>query len=216
MKLIYRLLELLFPPKCILCGKLLKKEETDLCGDCRIHTPSYPARKRKPQFLDSFAAVWYYEEYPRKSILRYKFGGKRSYASAYGRILAMKLMSEYPQGFDCLTWVPVSPFRRFSRGYDQVELLAKATARELGCPQIPMLRKIKHNRRQSGLASEAQRRANVVGVYRIQNAQQIHGKRILLLDDILTTGATAGECARMLRTAGAEEVHCAALAASRK
>ena len=216
MKLIYGILNLMFPPRCILCGKLLEKEENDLCRTCRQETESYPRGKRKPQFLDSFAAVWYYEKNPRKSILRYKFGGKRCYAASYGRILAMKLMQEYPDGFDCITWVPVSVIRRYTRGYDQVELLAKAAAKELGCSCVPMLRKVRHNRRQSGIVDEAQRRANVMGVYRPRNPEAIRGRRILLLDDVLTTGATAGECAKMLRMAGAKEVHCAAMAASRK
>lgn len=216
MKLIYGILNLLFPLRCILCGKLLEKEENDLCRTCRQETENYPKGKRKLQFLDSFAAVWYYEKNPRKSILRYKFGGKRCYATSYGRILAMKLAQEYPDGFDCITWVPVSFVRRYTRGYDQVELLAKATAGELGCSCVPMLRKVRHNRRQSGIPDEAQRRANVMDVYRTRDPETIRGRRILLLDDVLTTGATAGECARMLRMAGAKEVHCAAMAASRK
>lgn len=216
MRWIHWLTVLLFPPKCILCGKLLEKEETDLCKICREETPEYPNRKRKPQFLDSFAAVWYYEEYPRKSLLRFKFSGRRNYAPAYGRLLAMKLLEQHSDGFDCLTWVPVSWFRRLTRGYDQVELLAKAVAEELGIEPLCTLKKIRHNRRQSSIRGEAQRRANVLGAYRIVNALQIQGKRVLLLDDILTTGATVEECARMLKTAGAKEVHCAAMAASRK
>ena len=216
MKLLHTILNILFPPKCVLCGKFLEKEETDLCRICR-EVPKVPSsRKRKPQFLDSFAAVWYYEKNPRKSILRYKFGGKRCYAPAYGRILAMKLQQEYPQGFDCLTWVPVSTIRRLTRGYDQVELLAMAVCRELDWKAMPLLKKIRHNPRQSGIPDEAQRKMNVLGAYRAVNMDQIQGKRILLLDDVLTTGATIGECARVLREAGAKEVHCAAMAVSRK
>jgi len=216
MRLWAYLLHLLFPPRCILCGKLLQDSETDLCRCCREETPEYPAGKRKPQFLDSFVAVWYYEENPRRSLLRYKFGGRQSYADAYGRLLAMRLLREYPEGFDCLTWVPVSRLRRITRGYDQVELLAKATARELGWEAVSTLDKFRHNRQQSGITGAAQRRANVLGVYRIRDPETVQGKRILLLDDILTTGATAGECARVLLTAGAREVHCAAMAAPRK
>ena len=62
----------------------------------------------------------------------------------------------------------------------------------------------------------AARKANVLGAYRVLETADVKGKRVLLLDDILTTGATAGECARMLRMAGAKEVHCAAVAAARK
>lgn len=210
------LMTLLYPPKCILCERLLQKEETDLCRACRSETPEFPSGKRKLQFLDSFAAVWYYEEYPRLSLLRYKFGGRRHYAQAYGRLLAMKIQKDYPEGFDFLTWVPVSRIRKFTRGFDQVELLAYAVGNELGMAPVPLLKKIRHNRRQSSIQGPAQRRANVLGAYRVETALDIANKRILMLDDILTTGATASECARILLTAGAKEVHCAAMAAPRK
>ncbi len=216
MKLYHLLMQLLFPKKCVLCGKLLKNGELDLCRECRIHQPQYPNIKRKLQFLDSFAAVWYYEGTVRKSLLRYKFYNARSHAPSYGRLMAMMLLEQYPEGFDCLTWVPVSSFRKCTRGYDQVELLARAVGEELGMTPVPLLKKVRHNRPQSGIRHGAQRRANVLGVYRETDPQAIAGKRILLLDDILTTGATASEAARVLLTAGAKEVHCAAMAAARK
>lgn len=216
MKLYYFLMNLLFPPKCILCGRLLEKKAQDLCRECRCDSPEYPFRKDKIQFLDSFTAVWYYEGNVRRSLLRYKFYNSRSFAAGYGRLLAMKLLQTHPEGFDCLTWVPVSRLRKLQRGYDQVELLAKAVGRELGMEPIPLLRKVRHNRPQSGVSGMAERRANVLGAYRERNPGQIAGKRILLLDDILTTGATAGECARVLLTCGAKEIHCAAIAAARK
>ena len=108
--------DILFPPKCVLCGKLLEKNEMDLCRSCRVDSPECGKDRRRFPFLDSWAAVWYYEGYIRSSLLRYKFGRARHYASAYGRILAMRLLAEYPDGFDLLTWVPVSPIRRFTRG----------------------------------------------------------------------------------------------------
>ena len=215
MRIYYKIMELLFPPKCVLCGALLEKEETDLCKRCRIEAPYYPNHKRKLQFLDSFTAVWYYERSVRRSLLRYKFHGARKNADSYGRLLAMKLLETNPEGFDLLTWVPVSRLRRLRRGYDQVELLANAVGRELGMVPEPLVRKIRHNRPQARITGAAQRRANVLGAYRMED-RDIGGKRILLLDDILTTGATAGEVARVLLTAGAKEVHCAAVAAARK
>ena len=216
MKLYHFLMELLFPPKCILCRKILKSGEMDLCGDCRADAPEYPGKKINIRFLDSFAAVWYYEGNVRGSILRYKFYNARSYALSYGRILGMKLLREYPEGFDVLTWVPVSRLRKLRRGYDQVELLARAVGRELELSPIPTLQKIRNNRPQSRMKDPAARKANVLGAYRMLDDVDVKGKRVLLLDDILTTGATAGECARVLLTAGASEVHCAALAAARK
>ena len=128
----------------------------------------------------------------------------------------MKIREEFPDGFDILTWVPVSRLRRLRRGYDQVELLAHAVGRELEMAPVPTLKKIRHNRQQSRIRDSARRRANVLGAYRVMDPQLIRGMWIVLLDDIFTTGATVGECARMLRTEGAKEVHCAAVAAARK
>ena len=126
----------------------------------------------------------------------------------------MKLLqSELPE-FDLVTWVPISRLRRFRRGYDQGELLARALSRELDICCLPALKKIRHNRRQSGIVGQAERRANVLGAYRPVNADRICGMRILLVDDILTTGATLGECARELLTAGAKEIHCAVVASA--
>ena len=205
---------LLFPRKCVLCGRLLNSRETDLCHPCRVDSPECPVRKQKRSFLDSWVAIWYYKGYIRSSILRYKFRGARSYADVYGRLLAMKLAAEYPDGFDLLTWVPISFRRKWARGYDQVELLARSVGRELGMKPVRCLRKIRHNRPQAGISGEAQRRANVLGVYRVAGKTDLRGKRVLLLDDVITTGATAGECARVLLTAGAKEVHLGAIAAA--
>ena len=209
------ILNLLFPPKCVLCGRLLEKQETDLCRACRVDSPECAGKHKNFSFLDSWAAVWYYEEYIRSSLLRYKFRHARHYVPVYGRMLAMRVLQEYPEGFDILTWGPVSRLRRFTRGYDQVELLAHAVGQELGMTPVSTLKKVRHNRPQSGIVGQAKRRANVLGAYRAICTQEVQGKRVLLLDDIITTGATAGECARVLLTAGAKEVHCGCVAAAR-
>ena len=212
MKLSDILLHLLFPPKCVLCGKLLSDRQTDLCHDCRIHVPIAPAVHKKLPYLDQWTAVWYYDGVVRNSILRFKFHNARSYAQAYGRMLAMELTKAEMTDFDILSWIPVSPLRRFFRGYDQCRLLAQAVAAELNAQPLPLLKKVRHNRPQSRIQSNAARRANVLGAYRVIDPNAVAGKRILLLDDVITTGATAGECARTLRLAGAKSVNCAAVA----
>lgn len=215
--------ELLFPRRCILCRTFLSAEETDLCRECRENVPEYPYGGKNPdpsgknsgQFLDSFTAVWYYEEDVRRSILRYKFHGAAFLAPKYGALLAMKLLREGPEDIDILTWVPVSRLRRLKRGYDQCQLLCKAMGEQLALPWEKTLRKIRHTPPQSGLSSVAERKANVLGAYRAVNQVDLRGKRIVLVDDIYTTGSTMNECARVLLTAGAKEVHGAAIAAVR-
>lgn len=212
-RFLMQLSRLLFPPKCVLCGKLLRNAENDLCHPCRTDTTHYPSKNPKLPYLAKWIALWYYEGSVRKSLLLYKFRGRRHYAKTYGRLLAMKLLSE-ETGFDVLTWVPISTMRKWKRGYDQVALIAHALGDELGIAPVSTLKKVRNNRPQSRLKGAPQRRANVMGAYRCVHPEAIAGKRVLLLDDIITTGATAGECARVLLTAGAAEVVCAAVAAA--
>ena len=215
MKLLDAIGALLFPPKCLLCRKILDDPQLDLCHTCRIEAPVCLISRKKLPFVDSWAAVWYYEGWVRKSILRYKFYGARSYAPGYGRMLAMKLQEVHPDSFDLLTWVPISSLRKLRRGYDQVELIANVVGQELDLPCVGLLKKTRNNPPQSRITGDAQRRANVLGIYCVTQPELIAGKRILLLDDILTTGSTLSECARVLLTAGAKEVHCGAVAVAR-
>ena len=206
------MLTLVFPPKCTLCRKLLTKDETDLCHHCRTNTESFTRVKRNIPFVAHWTAVWYYKDDVRTSIHRFKFGYRRQYAAVYGRLLAVKL-SALPTP-DILSWIPVSRLRRLKRGYDQSALLANAVGKQLKLEATPVLKKIRHTPPQSGIREAARRRANVLGAYRIIDPAAVAGRRILLLDDVVTTGATASECARVLLTAGAKEVYIAAIAAA--
>ncbi len=210
--MLHRLLTLLFPPRCVMCRCFLGNDETDLCRDCREKAPVFEKSNLKLSFVAGWTAVWYYKDMVRSSLLRYKFSGRRHYASAYGRALAVKLQKAYPEGFDILTYVPIASLRRFRRGFDQVEVLCDAVGNELGVLPVKSLKKIRNIPPQSGMGDVYRRRANVLGAYKVLCPDKIRGKRILLLDDIITTGATASECAKMLLTAGAKEVFCAAIA----
>ncbi len=211
MILVNRILELLFPRKCVLCSRLLARDETDLCGSCRADAPICQDTSRPIAYLDQWTSVWYYEDHVRDSLLRYKFGGMEHYAKSYGRMLAMKIY-EMHLPVTCVTWAPISSRRRLRRGYDQAELLAKAVAKELGLNAVRTLKKVRHNAAQSSITKADRRRANVMGVYGIQNAEQVTGASILLIDDILTTGATISECAKTLRLSGASRVYGATVA----
>ena len=211
--MIRRPLEWLFPRKCVLCRRILTADETDLCRACRVDQPEYPYGRKSVPHISALTAVWMYEGTVRRSLHRFKFGGARHYGAVYGRLLAMRIDRDLPRE-DVLTWVPISAGRRRERGYDQVELLARAVSPELGIPAEQLLEKFRDNRANSDLKSPAERRANVLGVYRASDPALLRGRRVLLLDDIVTSGATASECARVLLTAGAEEVYFAAVASA--
>ena len=160
--------------------------------------------------------MWYYRDNVRRSIIRYKFYGKRNYHVSFGRFLAMRILNEGLEQPDILTWVPVSAGRKRKRGYDQVELLARSVGKELGLEPVASLKKIRNVKPQSRLHDESARRANILGAYCVRDGDFVAGKRILLLDDVITTGSTVSECAKTLLLAGAKEVYCAALAAAEK
>lgn len=223
MIIIYYLLELLFPRKCIFCRAILPRNALDMCPQCRVNAPEFPFSGEKERgrqkltlrFLDSYTAVWYYEEKVRNSILRYKFHRGFHLVPAFGRFLSMRIRREFEDGFDVITWVPVSRRRKWQRSFDQSELLCRAVARELGVKPVRLLHKIRHNPPQSS-TERANRKGNVLGAYKAVNEADIRGKRVLLIDDIVTSGATADECAMMLVLAGAKEVKLACLAAAQK
>ena len=205
------MIRLVFPPKCVLCGSLLEREQRDLCPRCRKETQRYPNKRTRFPHLAKVTALWYYKDNVRLSILRYKFSGRVAYARSYGQLLAQVLAEEGAE-FDLLSWVPVSFPRLLKRGYDQSRLLAQWLGKSLGITPVRVLKKFRHTKAQSLSGDAAHRRANVLGVYRCTCPEEIKGKRILLVDDILTTGATGSECARTLLTAGAKEVSLAVLA----
>ena len=210
-------LDLLFPPKCVFCGKVLDTGEDGLCARCQRELPWLTDGEAEltGEFFSLCAAPLRYQDKVRDSVRRYKFKGRRGYHKLYGRLVAQCVHDHLAGRYDLITWVPLSPQRKKERGYDQAFLLASAAALELGEVAVETLRKKRNTDPQSGLTEDAQRRANVLGAYTPVDPELVAGKRVLLIDDVVTTGSTLSECARMLRTMGAEDVVCAALARAR-
>ena len=207
-------LDLLFPPKCVFCGRLLRRGESGMCPGCQRELPwlTEGAAEQKGEFFSLCVSPLRYQDKVRDSIHRYKFSGRQGYARIYGALVAQCISDHLAGRYDLITWVPLSRARRRERGYDQAFLLANAAALALGDVAVETLRKERHTRAQSSLEDESARRANVLGAYEIVDPELIEGKRVLLVDDVITTGATISECARILRTFGAADVVCATLA----
>ncbi len=209
------LLNLLFPPKCPFCRRLL--ERPSVCPGCEERLPrtrGEEALRTGSGGLRCAAPLWY-EDLAREGILALKFGGACAAAVPLGAMIAQCAAEEFSGEFDKVTWVPVSRKRLRHRGYDQAELLAKGACRVWQTTPVRMLRKTTDNPAQSGLHEAAARRANVLGVYEAVKPERIAAQRILLIDDVCTTGATLSECIRVLRDAGATQVVCAAVARTR-
>ena len=146
-------------------------------------------------------------------LLRRARADRRAGHEIPGQILADEgVRPVYRPGFDAVTYVPVSPRRRFVRGYDQAQLLAREAAGIWGVRAERTLRKVRHNRAQSSLSSPRERQENVKNAYAVPRPGQVAGRRFLLIDDVCTTGGTMAACADALTAAGAASVVCAALA----
>lgn len=208
------LLDLLYPPRCPFCRRLLERSGDLLCPECQRTLPwlTGSAAERKLEFVSLCAAPLRYRGAVRESVRRYKFSGMYWYSKPYGVLAAQCAQDHLAGRYDLVCWVPVSAWRRWRRGYDQSRLLAIQTAAHLGVEAVDALRKVKHNRPQSSIRDSARRRANVLGAYRVKNPALVRDKRVLLIDDVVTTGSTLSECARTLRMAGARDVVCLTLA----
>jgi len=212
-----KLQKLLFPPKCMLCRRLLD-EELEICGDCRqkILLNTAPPRTEKGAFFDKAAAGLWYETDVRRAVQGLKYREKQNFARPLARVMAYAYEHKLQEPVDVITFVPTNRATLRERGYNQAELLARELSKMLDKPCLPMLEKTRETKPMHDLRPEA-RRANVLGAYRLCcEASQVAGKRILVADDILTTGATLSECSRTLKMAGADKVFCLCAAAARK
>ena len=211
MKFFDRVLELLYPTKCTFCHKLTGGDT--VCKSCAEKLPltAGAAQAQKFPFISQCVSPLYYEGDVRESLLRYKFGGLSHYSAVYAGFMA-KCIDENQISCDIITWVPLSRKRLRKRGYDQARLLAEELSRISGVGCCRLLQKTRNNPAQSGTGGAEKRRANVSGVYTALKPEKIKGKSILLVDDIVTTGATLSECARVLISAGAREVKAVTVA----
>ena len=203
-------LDLFFPPKCAVCGRL---GVHGICAACEKMLPRMDETLREGAGFGKCAVPLRYEGAARETLLRLKFHGAQSVGDALGPILAQCAAEELGGQFDVVTWAPVSDKRRRKRGYDQAELLARAAAGVWETTPVRLLRKARDNPPQSGLGAP-ERRGNVIGVYEAVNVDCVQNARVLLIDDIITTGSTLSECARVLREAGAQSVVCACVASA--
>ena len=215
MKVVDWLLDLIYPPRCAFCRRLLSGREKGVCRFCRPKLPYVPADGQVQHFrnVDKCLSPLYYHGSVKDSLHRYKFGGATAYADIYSEFI-VNCIDDNQISCDSITWVPLSRRRLRRRGYDQAELLAKLIAKHLGQSPVRLLKKLRDTPPQSKTGSVEKRRANIAGAYACLRPELVQGKQVLLVDDIVTTGATLSEAARVLKKAGAKEVICATLARS--
>jgi competence protein ComFC len=206
-----RLLDLLFPPTCPAC----RSWGWPLCGRCTervgVITPPWCQRCGRPweealrscadcppRGIDLARAPFLYDGPIAAAIRGMKFSGWH----ALGEPFAAAMAEAWDGRADVVTWVPLSRRRRARRGFDQAELLARAVAARRDLPVVPLLRRVRDTRPQARRGADERRRA-LDGAFR---AVADAPARVLLVDDVLTTGSTAAACAATLHDAGARTV----------
>lgn len=211
-----------FPRRCPFCGRVIAPNET-VCGKCgddvlRVSLPICYAcgqsrsrcvcRHAHNRYVTAFAAPLYYVGYARQAIFRLKFSHEPEAAQALGDEMSAFAGQVYDGvSFDVVTFVPMTQKEQKERGYNQSALLAEHTANALSLPCETLLCKLYETARQRSLRRRY-RSGNVLGVFDVPDASLVRDRRILLCDDLMTTGATLNECAKMLCIAGAREVFC--------
>ncbi|MBQ8001173.1 MAG: ComF family protein [Ruminococcus sp.] len=201
----------LFPERCPYCTRVIPLGDL-CCDDCaeKFNSITYHTYARGGFYTVS--AVPYTDIFA-EAIKRFKFNNSQQYAYQLARVMADAIVKEYKdEEFDMITFVPLHPVKLRERGYNQSELLATELSRLSGIPVVTALKKTRNNQPQHTQKKASQRESNVKGVYRLTDKRIAEGKRILLIDDIITTGNTLGECGRILVAGGAEKVLCATFA----
>jgi ComF family protein len=198
--------DFLAPPVCESCGFPFEYDpgpRDAVCGACLAHPPHF----------DRARSVLVYGDHSRKLILDFKHGDRTWPAPAFGRWLA-RAAADLVEEADLAAPVPLHRSRLYARRYNQASLLALALGSETGLRVVPELLARHRPTPSQGRMSPGARRRNVRGAFRIRHgfAAEVAGQRILLVDDVFTTGATVGECARTLKKAGAAAVDVLTLA----
>jgi ComF family protein len=191
------LLDLLAPPCCAACTLPFDEcgSEADFCAACGPLVELAPTRMRPPE---SNAAVIVYAGPAADAIRRFKYAGQMAIAGPLGRLLVAGALA-YAGVIDAVVPMPLHPSKLRARGWNPSLVLARPVARALGVPLRPLwLSRSRATRAQAGLSS-AERLRNVYGAFR---ARATPGCRVLLIDDVRTTGATLAEAARELETRG--------------
>ena len=218
-------LNLLFPPLCLLCERVLVRTEVYLCTHCQARLPHLHLHEERSRLLfrklsatlpiDEVLAYLLYQKSgsTQKLLQLLKYRNYPELAELLGHHFGARLAEKgYCGRFDLIAPVPLHETKLRKRGYNQSELFAKGLSEALGVPMAPaLLRRIKVSETQTR-KSRLDRWLNVSNIFEVPKPELAVGKRVLLVDDVVTTGATLEACAEVLFVAGCKDLSVGAIA----
>ncbi len=216
--------DLFFPDFCAVCNRVLCRGEKYICITCVADAPfsyywSWRGNPAEEVILERgcsarVATLLLYRRESKWSgvVHQFKYCGNVKIGRHFSKMLADRIVeSDTFLETHFIVPVPLHWFKKFKRGFNQSEIIAETFGKRMGIPVNKTLKRIKYTSTQTSKGKE-DRAKGVMGVFKVVSGAQIKGKRVLLVDDVITTGATIIECANELLKAGALEVNIAALA----
>ena len=208
-----RLLDLISPRQCAICGERLSITEQSVCSSCYLHLPrtTYqftPLDNPMAQLfwglapIDRAAALFFYQPHsePAQLIYQLKYSDRPDIGEDIGRMMAEEMqMAGFFDGVDVLIPVPLSRKRLRQRGYNQSEMICRGIREKTGIPIVNKILRRKHFLQSQTFLTRYQRQENVADMFGLRDANLLTGKHVLLVDDVCTTGSTLIACANALQ-----------------
>lgn len=217
-----RILDLIFPPKCIFCNKILNYGvDICICDSCAVKIPYFSDRNlnliKSNNYFDDIICICEYTGIIKKALIRYKFSNRPSFGRTFARLIyeRIKEMTDWEK-VDIIISVPLHRKKEQIRGYNQSHLISVQLGKLLGIEANKNLLIRTRNTDSQSLLNRVERLKNVKDAFLVTDANSVKDKSILVVDDILTTGTTLNECCKVLKNAGARKITAAVVATGRK
>lgn len=202
-EIIKYVINLIYPNVCGICDKLC---DDDICKKCEIKLNNISKIKidrYTNKYFKKHLYIFKYEGIIKERLIKYKFNERNYIYKAFVKfMLKNKKICDFLKNYDIIIPVPIHTKRRMERGYNQSALIAKEISKEI--QKIDYLEDVlikKINNKPQSTKNKSERKNNVIGAYYMKNKEKINNKKILLLDDIYTTGNTVNECCKILQSA---------------